>query len=609
MKKHFVRAFGAAVLTASSLVVVAAQPASALRYFVHGNVHCQITSGSVAYAPTLRETVSLTTRFRIKGTLNCLGPGLQGETGLDDGTIVTGGTFKALSNYYSGTCSSGAPDEMEMMIHWNAQGPSRVRNTEVSWGWDSAHDSAQSDPAYGLSFVGGSVTNLGISGSYLGATAAVSFISGLGTPADPGVNSSACHNATGTGRLKNGWTLDPAGLSELTFQSAPWISQDGLSPSSAVLGTQNLDVNITGQDFAAGDAVSFSGSGITVNSTTFVNENQLTANISIDPGALAGTRDVTVTDATLGSNTCGSCFMVSPIVSGVSPATAGQGATNRNITITGQGFENGAIAQFGAPGSAIATNYTQFIDANTLIANITVANGAPLTTYDVTVIDPGFGVGTCTGCFSVNSGPTVTGTSPSARGGGATNQTISINGTGFANGATVAFGGSGVSVGAVSYVDPTLLMATVSVAPGSTTGTRSVTVVNPDGGQGSCAACFTVDKTPTVTLWQVGTNGKHTINPNADPQGRRDRDVYTVDVTITGTNFQPGVVVTYPGAATTTFIVNSQTYVSATKIKQNITIDYGDFSQLQPNPPDRTIIVTNPDGGTYSLPGAVILVG
>jgi hypothetical protein len=302
--------------------------------------------------------------------------------------------------------------------------------------------------------------------------------------------------------------------------------------------------------------------------------------------------------------------MVAPIVSGVSPATAGQGAQNRNITITGQGFAPGAIAQFGAMNSGITTNYTQFIDGNTLVANISVANGAPLTTYDVTVQDPGFGLGTCTACFSVNSGPTVTSTSPGSRGAGATNQTVTINGTGFANGSTVAFGGSGISIDNTSYVSPTQLAVTIDVATGTPNGPRSVTVVNPDGGQGACAACFAVNKGPTVTLWQVTTlHPPHSSNPNPDPIGRRDRDVVTVDVTITGTNFMPGVAVTYPGAAVTTFIVNSQTYVSTTKIKQNITIDYGDYSQLQTNPPDRTVIVTNPDGGRYAQPGAVILVG
>jgi hypothetical protein len=293
------------------------------------------------------------------------------------------------------------------------------------------------------------------------------------------------------------------------------------------------------------------------------------------------------------------------------PTTAGQGAQNLNVQITGDGFAPGAIAYFGDPlTSPITTNYTQYVDGNTLNANISVTNLAALGTYDVTVQDPGFGVGVCTGCFSVDAGPTVMNTTPSSRGVGATNQTVTINGTGFTPGSTVAFGGTGISFTNLQYVSSTQLSGTMAIAPGTPNGPVSVTVSNPDGGQGGCAVCFTVNKGPTVTLWQVtSTTGHHSINPNPDPQGRRDRDVYTVDITITGANFQPGVTVFYPAAAVTTLIVNSQTYVGTTKIKQNITIDYNDFSQLQTSPPDRTVTVTNPDGGTYSLPGAVILVG
>jgi hypothetical protein len=250
------------------------------------------------------------------------------------------------------------------------------------------------------------------------------------------------------------------------------------------------------------------------------------------------------------------------------------------------------------------------MDPNTLVANVNIAPGASLTNYDVSVIDPGFGVGVCSACFSVNSGPTVTSTGPGPVGAGATGQVVTINGTGFAADSTVAFGGAGITVTNTSFVDSTQLLATINIATGSPAGPGSVTVTNSDGGQGGCAACFVVDKGPTVALWQVSsTPGHHSINPNPDPQGRRDRDVYTVDITITGTNFQPGAVVTYPASNATTFIVNTQTYVSTTKIKQNITIDYGDFLQSQPNPPDRTVTVTNPDSGTFSLPGAVILVG
>jgi hypothetical protein len=57
---------------------------------------------------------------------------------------------------------------------------------------------------------------------------------------------------------------------------------------------QTLDVTITGTDLTAGTVDSF-GAGITVNSYTVDSDIQITANITIDPGATLGTRDVTVT--------------------------------------------------------------------------------------------------------------------------------------------------------------------------------------------------------------------------------------------------------------------------------------------------------------------------
>jgi hypothetical protein len=55
-----------------------------------------------------------------------------------------------------------------------------------------------------------------------------------------------------------------------------------------------MDVTITGTDLTAGTVDSF-GAGITINSYTVDSDTEITANITIDPGATPGTRDVTVT--------------------------------------------------------------------------------------------------------------------------------------------------------------------------------------------------------------------------------------------------------------------------------------------------------------------------
>ena len=372
----------------------------------------------------------------------------------------------------------------------------------------------------------------------------------------------------------------------------------GVAPNSAILGTQNLDVAVSGMDFANGDQVAFSGTGITVNSTTYVSPTELDANISIAPDAIAGMRDITVANMTLGSGTCVSCFMIAPIVNGVAPGSYGQGASAQNITITGDGFENGAYTS--VSGTGVSVNWTSFVSPTQLIANVNVASNATLGAHDVVVTDPGQGVGTCSGCFSVNAAPTVTSTSPSSRGQGAS-ANITVNGSGFVNGASATVGGTGVTVNSTTYVSPTKLTLAISTTNAAPIGARSVTVTNPDMGVGSCAACFTINKGPTVTDWNVLSGGYY-FQLLIDSILRQQ---YTTNVEVDGSNFQSGAVVTYSAPANE-IRVNSTTFVSSSKIKMNITVDVSLYEQALPQ--DRAVTVTNPDGGTYTCQGCVVLL-
>ena len=48
---------------------------------------------------------------------------------------------------------------------------------------------------------------------------------------------------------------------------------------------RTIDVIVSGSHFQNGATVTFSGTGITPNTTTFNNSGQITVNISIDPAA------------------------------------------------------------------------------------------------------------------------------------------------------------------------------------------------------------------------------------------------------------------------------------------------------------------------------------
>ena len=73
--------------------------------------------------------------------------------------------------------------------------------------------------------------------------------------------------------------------------SAPTVTS--VDPNSGNQG-QTLDVIITGTDITGGTVDSF-GADITINSSTVDSDTQITANISINPAATLGVRDVIVT--------------------------------------------------------------------------------------------------------------------------------------------------------------------------------------------------------------------------------------------------------------------------------------------------------------------------
>jgi probable HAF family extracellular repeat protein len=72
------------------------------------------------------------------------------------------------------------------------------------------------------------------------------------------------------------------------------------------------------------------------------------------------------------------------------PSSAPQNIT-LDVQISGSGFEAGSIAQWllnGAEDARVRTNSTQFVNSSSLVANITIAQDAVPTLYDVAVITP-----------------------------------------------------------------------------------------------------------------------------------------------------------------------------------------------------------------------------
>ena len=358
-----------------------------------------------------------------------------------------------------------------------------------------------------------------------------------------------------------------------TVNAAPTIT--GVSPASRDQGAVSQNLTVTGTDFVNGASLAtvFSGSLITVNSTTYVNSTTLTVNVSISSSAATGTRTFTVTNGDRSTATSGSIFTVSgaPTVTAVSPTSRGQGATNQTLTITGTNFVSGATTAFSTNG--ITVNSTTFNSATSLTVNVSISGSATPGTRTITVTNGDGSTATSGSIFTVNAAPTVTAVSSTSRGEGATAQNLTVTGTGFQSGATTTFSGTGITVNSTTFVNATTLTVNVTIAGGATVGTSTITVTNPDAGSATSGSIFTVNAAPTVTA----------VSPTS-----RDAGAVSQSLTVTGTGFVSGATTSFSGSNIT---VNSTTFVNATTLTVNISISSGALVGT------RAITVTNPDAG------------
>lgn len=223
-------------------------------------------------------------------------------------------------------------------------------------------------------------------------------------------------------------------------------------------------------------------------------------------------------------------------VTSVTPSSLGQGAKLDNLVVDGSGFVSGAVASFS--GAGIVVNSTTVTSSVTLTVNVSVPVSTSVGQYAVTITNPDGTSVTSASIFTVDPAPTVTAVSPTSLGQGLTNQTVTIDGTGFVSGVLAAFSDGGVSVSpTVVSESATQLVVSVSVSPTAPTGSGSIIVTNPDGSSGTSGLVFTV--TPGVTISSPTTSSPCTVAFNQSGT-----------CVITGTGFDTGTTVVISANAT-----------------------------------------------------------
>ena len=245
-----------------------------------------------------------------------------------------------------------------------------------------------------------------------------------------------------------------------------------------------------------------------------------------------------------------------PTLANLSPSGGVQG-TSVSVTLTGSNFVAGA--DIGVSGAGVAVSGISVDSATSISATFAIDAGAATGARTVTVTTAGGTTGGRT--FTVNApdpeAPALTGINP-ASGLQGTSVDVTLTGTHFLAGATVAVSGAGVTVSNVDVDSATSITATLAIAANAAAGARTVTVTTAGGTSGG--RTFTVNapdpEAPTLTG----------INPASGVQGA------SVDVTLTGTNFLAGATV---GASGTGVTVSNIVVASATSITARLTIAAG----------------------------------
>ena len=288
---------------------------------------------------------------------------------------------------------------------------------------------------------------------------------------------------------------------------------------------------------------------------------QFTVNLTNPVGATIATSSATVTINDPASPP--------PTVSGVTPSALGQGATEQPVTIAGDGFTADSTVE--VSGSGVRLTGQTLIDAQTLAVTVAVDRTAATGNRTVTVTVPGAGAASCS-CMTVNVKPRVTTAEPGQLGTGASNQVLTMTGSGFTPDTKVGFtGAQGVSA-ETNFVSTTTLSVSVSVAQTARVGAYSIVLTNPDGGNSTCSKCFTVTAGPAPV----------SVTPDTLVQGS------TTTVAISGANFQTGAQLVLPPGVTATDVSVTDT----TTITAVLTV-----APRRRTASGLSITVTNPGGG------------
>ncbi|MGQ0700516.1 MAG: carbohydrate binding domain-containing protein [Panacagrimonas sp.] len=435
-------------------------------------------------------------------------------------------------------------------------------------------------------------------------------------------------------QAKSSWTLRQiVWINLLKILSIIWVtafatdafaqSISSVSPSTYPASSSNQSMTINGSGFVSGATLVFDPpTGSNLNSTasrlSFVSSSRI--DYQFNNGSDAGTWTVRVKNPN-GQQSATKSFTVTavaspPSISSVSPSTYPASSSTQSMTINGSGFVNGATLVFDPPtGSNISSTASRLSFVSSSRIDYQFNNGSDAGTWTVRVNNPN-GQQSGTRSFTVTavaSPPSISSVSPSTYPASGSTQSMTINGSGFVNGATLVFdppSGSNISSTAsrLSFVSSSRI--DYQFNNGSDAGTWTVRVNNPDGQQ-SGTRSFTV--TAVASPPSISS-----VSPSTYPASGS-----TQSMTINGSGFVNGATLVFdpPSGSNISSTASRLSFVSSSRIDYqfNNGSDAGTWTVRVNNPngqqsgaasftvqspaPTKPAQPTNLQPGTTSSPG------
>jgi hypothetical protein len=237
-------------------------------------------------------------------------------------------------------------------------------------------------------------------------------------------------------------------------------------------GAGPLTLTVNGTNFLP--TTSFQVGG-TADVTTYVSGNQVTATVTAEQ--LASGAQLTVV-ALNGSTSSGATITLqvnnpAPAITSIAPSSTVAGTVPPPIVVTGTGFLPATVIDVN--GSARSTT---FVSATEVNVTLTASDVAAAGSLSLTAVNPAPGGGTSTAVtetVSVPPPPTLTSLSPDA-GAINTSAAITLYGTGFTTGSTVALNGMTIPA---AFVSPTRLTTAIPASSVTLPGNVYLTVTTP----------------------------------------------------------------------------------------------------------------------------------